>query len=78
MEMIIIKLITGEELIGSTESLSNDDILNLENPMVILYGQNETGDITTRMFPFSMCSSEKLFTFILSILYINLTQIIKL
>lgn len=61
---LILKMITGEELIGTTESDSNDDdVINLENVYSIIYQMSRDGNIDVKYMPYILSSDEKLFTF---------------
>lgn len=62
-QYLILKISTGEEVIGETESELNSDEVNLENPFLITYEYNEYDTVLTRFRPYMLISDEKLFTF---------------
>ena len=60
--IILLKLITGEEIIGITESINPvDGFYNIENPMKIEYTML-SGRFGLVLQPFMYASGEKLFT----------------
>lgn len=64
MKIILLKLITGVDIIGQTESdLEQDEIINIENPLEAFQGMSTNGNIYIHYSPFLPHSEEKLFTF---------------
>lgn len=60
---LILKLVTGEEVIGRSESDPDDELINLEDALVIDYLMDENYQLITQLNPFFINSKEKLFTF---------------
>lgn len=44
MKYICLKLITGEEIIGKTESEHNDEYINIENPVKVTHAVDSQGN----------------------------------
>ena len=64
MKHVILKLNTGEEIIGATNSdLELDENINIENAMNIVYRPDENGNYVIKLIDFMTCSEERLFTF---------------
>ena len=61
MTHILIKLVSGEEIIGESGDSSNGKI-SVTEPKQIFWGM-ENSQVTARLFPFMMYSEEKTFTF---------------
>lgn len=63
MKYLCIKLITGEELIGTTEFEEGDEFVNLEDPVKISNGYDSEGNFGLRFTHFMSYCEERLFTF---------------
>lgn len=64
MKHICIKLVTGEELIGTTESdLESTDPVNLDNPFRLTSGFDEIGNYGIKIAAFMSYCDDTLFTF---------------
>lgn len=63
MNYICIKLVTGEELVGITESDLNDEFINMESPVEVSSGYDAQGNYGLKFGMFMSYSDEKLFTF---------------
>lgn len=63
MRPICIKLVSGEEVIGLTESNHNDEYINLEDPVKIVHGVDEEGNYGIRFLSFMSYCENSLFTF---------------
>jgi len=58
---ICIKLVSGEELIGTTESdLESETVINIDNPLSIVQVQTQSGQALS-FVPFMPYSSETLY-----------------
>lgn len=64
MKHVCIKLVTGEELIGTTESdMESDEYINLDNPFRLSGMYDETGNYGIKITAFMSYSDDTLFTF---------------
>ena len=64
MKHVILKLNTGEEVIGKTDSnLELDESINLEDAMNIVYRPDDNGNYIIKLIDFMTCSEERIFTF---------------
>ena len=62
MNYICIKLVTGEELVGTIES-EPDEYVNIENPIEVSFGFDAEGNYGIKLGMFMSYCEEKLFTF---------------
>jgi len=63
MKYICLKLITGEEIIGKTESEHNDEYINIENPVTITHATDAHGNHGISFFAFMSYCENNIFTF---------------
>ena len=63
MSYVCIKLVSGEELIGSTDSDQSDEWINIEYPVDISYAHDHEGNYGLKFALFMTYGEEKLFTF---------------
>ena len=64
MKHLCIKIITGEEIVGMTESdPQTDEYINLEDPVKVSQGYDPEGNFGLRFSHFMPFSEERLFTF---------------
>lgn len=62
-KIILLKLITGEELIGVSESDLNDDVINIDNPAIIIQGLNQNAEYSFKLLRFMPYTTDSLFSF---------------
>lgn len=60
--ILVIKLISGEEIIGELESVPDTQFYNISNPMSIVDGYDEYGTITMKLRDAMLLSDETLIT----------------
>lgn len=65
MSILITRLLTGEEILGETETITDSDLninqVQIENPTIISAMRNpQTGNVDVLMAPFNPLSSEKI------------------
>jgi hypothetical protein len=63
MKYICLKISTGEELVGTTESEHNDEVINIEDPIRIVPGHDDEGNYGLRLTTFMPFVEDSLFTF---------------
>jgi len=64
MSILITRLLTGEEILGETQTITDSDLninqVQIENPTVISAMRNpQTGNVDVLMAPFNPLSSDK-------------------
>ena len=64
MEYIMLKLISGDEIVGLTEGLDpNDKEYNIYDPHTITWSYDREGNYGMTIFPFFWAGEDRLFTF---------------
>lgn len=62
MKYICLKLITGEEIIGQTESEHNDEYINIENPVKVTHAVDAHGNHGISFISFMSYCEKSTFT----------------